>query len=638
MIAERFDKNPILAPDAKQSWEAEAVFNGCPAKKNGKIFLLYRAVSAPHYHTLAETRLPVSDIGIAESKDGLNFSKRSKFIVPERNWERFGCEDPRITKLGNKYYTFYTALSAYPFRADGIRIGLAVSKDLKTISEKHLVTPFNAKAMALFPEKINGKWWTILTVNTDKPPASICLASFDREEDLWSEALWQKWYGNFEKNSLPLRRTDRDQIEVGSPPLKTKDGWLLFYSYIQNYFSPHPLFRVEAVLLDLKNPTKIVARTDNPLLTPETYYEKTGRVQNIVFPSGAIAEKKRILLYYGSADTTCSVAFVSLPALMKSFDRAKESSQSLWMNEQNIISPNSKNSWEAKATFNPGVVHLKNKIHLLYRAMGPDNTSVLGYARSNDGLRIDYRSKNPAYVPREPFESKLQPGGNSGAEDPRLTKIGNRIYMCYTAYDGRNPPRVAMTSIAEEDFLKENWNWKKSVIISPPGIDDKDACLFPEKIDGNYLIIHRSDNDIDVSFNKDLDFDGTRWIEEERWIAPRPGMWDSMKVGIASPPLKTKKGWLILYHGVSENGTYRVGAVLSDLKNPLHVIARTDEPIFEPRTEYEKSGEVSNVVFPCGAVVVGKNLFMYYGGADKVVGVAVIPLQKILSILESYRY
>ncbi len=638
MIAERFSKNPVLTPDLKQSWEAEAVFNGCPVRKGNKIFLVYRAVSPAHYHALARTRLSVSDIGIAESRDGIGFSKRRKFIVPEEEWEKFGCEDPRATKLGGKYYVFYTALSTYPFRAEGIHVGLAVSKDLKKISAKHLVTPFNAKAMVLFPEKINGKFWAALTVNTDKPPAKICTVSFDKEEDLWSETKWQKWYQNFEKNSLPLQRTPQDQVEVGAPPLKTKGGWILFYSYIQDYFSPRPLFRVEAVLLDLKNPAKTIAQTANPLLVPEEYYERAGRVPNVVFPSGALAGEKCISLYYSSADTTCSLAFLPLPALMKSFTRLKESPRNLWTNEKQLIAPIPGNSWEAKATFNPGVLYLGGKVHMLYRAMSLDNTSVFGYATSNDGLTVDYRSKEPAYVPREPFESKSQPGSNSGCEDPRLTKIGARIYMCYTAYDGKNPPRVAFTSISEKDFLNQKWNWEKPVIISPPDLDDKDACLFPEKISGSYLIVHRSDNDIDISFKKDLRFDGKTWVEEERWIAPRPGTWDSAKVGIASPPLKTKKGWLVLYHGVSGNGVYRVGAVLSALKNPLKIIARTDEPIFEPRTDYEKSGQIPNVVFPCGAVTIGKNLFMYYGGADKVVGVATMPLDKLLRIVESYRY
>lgn len=637
MLIERSDRNPILKPKRIHSWEAEAVFNGCPIKKGNKIYLLYRALSLPHYHTAAETKLMVSDIGIAESKDGIDFHNRKRFITPEESWERFGCEDPRVTKLDGKYYIFYTALSTFPFRAEGIRVGVAITKDLKTVQEKHLVTPFNAKGMALFPERIQGKIWAILTVHTDKPPAKICLATFNKEEDIWKEAYWQKWHKNFEKYSLLLQRRPEDHIEVGAPPIKTKDGWLLIYSYIQNYFSPQRLFSIEAVLLDLKNPFKIVARTEAPLLTPEEYYERIGLVPNIIFPSGAILEKNLIYLYYGAADTTCCLAFIDLPVLLEKLLKIRIGRivELIRAKENPIIIPISEHSWESKATFNPAAVYLEDKVHLVYRAMSEDNTSVLGYATSQDGVHFDYRSSKPAYVPRESFEQKQVPGGNSGCEDPRLTKIGNKIYMLYTAFDGKNPPRVALTWILAKDFVKQKWTWAKPVLISPPDIDDKDACIFPEKIKGRYFIIHRSGDDIDSAFSPTLDFDGKTWLEEYRWILPRAGMWDSKKVGIAAPPIKTKKGWVLFYHGVSgEDGFYRVGACLLDLEDPTKVIARLDKPLFEPETDYEQKGIISNVVFPCGAVLVGEKIFVYYGGGDKVVGVATVKIEDLLKSLE----
>lgn len=638
MIIERYDKNPILAPNKNQSWEAESVLNGCPIEKGNKIFLVYRAISLPHYHTLARTKLMVSDIGIAESADGKNFYNRKRFIVPEYEWERFGCEDPRITKLNDKYYIFYTALSEYPFRAEGIKVGLAISKDLTHIQEKHLVTPFNAKAMALFPDRIAGKIWVILTVHTDKPPAEICLALLEKEEDLWSEKYWQKWYQNFEKYALPLQRRPQDHIEVGAPPIKTKYGWLVLYSYIKNYFSNNRLFGIEAVLLDLKNPIKILARTDYPLLTPEEYYERIGLVPNVVFPSGALMKKNSLYCYYGTADTTCSLAFIDMHGLINKMLKKGVKTEKFTRAKKNpIILPIKNHPWEAKLTFNPAAIYLDGKVHILYRAMSDDNTSTIGYAQSKDGLHIDYRSAEPVFIPRKPFEQKLTPGGNSGSEDPRLTKIDDRIYMLYTAFDGKNPPRVALTWIKAKDFLAQKWNWEKPVLISPPDQDDKDAALFPEKIKGKYLVIHRGGDDIDLSFCQTLNFDGTWWLEEYRWISPRKGMWDSKKVGIVAPPIKTDQGWLALYHGVSENNTYRVGAVLCDRKDPTKIIARTDEPIFEPETIYEKDGEISNVVFPCGVVLIGSKIFMYYGGADKVVGVATMELEKLLKTLESCR-
>jgi predicted GH43/DUF377 family glycosyl hydrolase len=635
MIIKRFEKNPILKPNKNQPWEAVAVFNACPIQKGNKIFLLYRALSLPHYHASVRAHMTISEIGIAESKDGINFKNRRKFIVSEYEWEKFGCEDPRVTKLDNKYYIFYTALSSWPPHAETIKVGLAITRDLEKIKEKHLITPFNAKAMVLFPEKIKGKFWAILTVNTDRPPAKICLAFFNKEEELWSEKYWLKWYQNFEKYSLPLQRRPQDHIEVGAPPIKTKYGWLLFYSYIRDYFSPQRLLGVEVIILDLENPFKIISKTDFPILTPEEYYEKYGLVPNVIFPSGALKKENNIWLYYGAADTTCCLAFVELSSLLKEmveygrkmimFERAKENP---------IITPDKKHFWESKATFNPGAIYLQKKVHLLYRAMSEDNTSTFGYACSKDGIHIDYRSPEPVYFPREPFEQKIQPGANSGCEDPRLTKINNKIYMCYTAFNGKDPPRVALTWIWVEDFLKKQWNWAKPILLSPADLNDKNAFVFPEKVNGKYLIVHRVGYDIDYSFSETLNFKGDIYLEEHRWIPRRKGWWDSKKVGACAPPIKTKAGWILLYHGISEDNIYRVGAVLLDLKNPLKILGRTTYPLLEPETSYEKEGQVSNVVFPCGVVLIGKKLFVYYGGADKVVGVAMVEIKKILEVLK----
>jgi predicted GH43/DUF377 family glycosyl hydrolase len=638
MIIKRSKANPLLEPNLEQSWEAQAVFNGCTVKKGNKIHMLYRALSLPHYHTLAGVKIEVSEIGAAESTDGCNFTERRRLILPEHSWEKFGCEDPRVTKLGKKYYIFYTALSTYPFTAEGIKTGLAISKDLKTIDEKHLVTPFNSKAMALFPEKINGKIWAIISVNTDKPPSKICLASFSKEKDIWSQSKWKRWYVNLKKHCLPLKRNENDQIEVGAPPIKTKHGWLLIYSYIKNYFSPQRLFTMEAVLLDLKNPLKIIARSDMPLLTPEAYYERFGMVPNVIFPSGALINKDWLDVYYGAADTTCCLVSFKMQSLLDHILKKEKKSRLKRPRKTPLLEPVKNHFWESKATFNPGAICIDGKIHLLYRAMSEDNTSVLGYASSKDGIHIDYRSKEPVYVPREPFEQKLVPGGNSGCEDPRLTRIGNKIYMIYTVFDGKHPPRIALTSITVKDFLNKKWNWAKPVPLSPPALDDKDAFVFPEKVKGKYIIVHRSGDDMDLAFEPTLDFKGDTWLEEYRWLAPRKGWWDSKKVGATAPPIKTKKGWLLLYHGVSDDNCYRIGAALLDLKNPVKIIGRTDYPIFEPETQYEKQGEVSNVVFPCGMAEIEGTLFVYYGGADKVTGVATIKTKKLLDVFESYKY
>jgi predicted GH43/DUF377 family glycosyl hydrolase len=170
--------------------------------------------------------------------------------------------------------------------------------------------------------------------------------------------------------------------------------------------------------------------------------------------------------------------------------------------------------------------------------------------------------------------------------------------------------------------------------VTPPGFDDKDTCLFPNKIEGQYFILHRVGDEMCGDYFKSLNFKTQKVQKCIHIIGPRANMWDSEKVGICAPPLKTKYGWLLLYHGVSRShSTYRVGAVLLDLKDPAILLARTTDPIFEPKEEYEKVGIVNNVVFPCGMVEKDGLLYIYYGGADTVVGVATIELERVLEAL-----
>jgi len=266
--------------------------------------------------------------------------------------------------------------------------------------------------------------------------------------------------------------------------------------------------------------------------------------------------------------------------------------------------------------------------------MGADNTSVIGHAQSKNGVKITSRDAEPAYVPREPFEKRQQDGAGSGCEDPRVTRIGNTLYMAYTAFDGKNPWRAALTSISIKDFLAKKWDkWEKPQLVTPDPVQDKDTALLPEKIGGQYMILHRIDPLLCADFLDTLDFKKSRLTRCIEIMGPRPGMWDSKKIGIAGPPVKTKKGWLLIYHGVSKTGTYRLGAVLLDLKNPSVVISRSVDTIFEPLEEYERVGVVRNAVFSCGQVARADTLYLYYGGADTVTGVAKVSLKKLLNIL-----
>lgn len=634
IIFKRSDENPVLLPEPDNNWEGEATFNGCSVVYKGKVVLLYRAESLSL--TEAAGKRTISSIGYTDSRDGVHFRNRYQFIRPEFEWERYGCEDPRVTRLGDKYFIFYTALSKYPFQADGIKVGLAITRDFKQIEAKYPVTTFNSKAMALFPERINGKIAAVLSVNTDRPPTKIALAYFDDETQIWSENFWNKWYETLNSRAIPLERSPHDQIEVGAPPVKTRYGWLLVYSHIQNYYAPPAVFGIEAALVSLNNPGEVLGRTKKPLLIPREQYERYGRVPNIVFPSGAYIKGKELRLYYGAADTTTALATIELEPLLREILGIEVNAIKLKRFFDNpVLLPNPQNPWEAHAVFNPGAIYEKGRVHIVYRAMSMDNTSVLGYASTADGTRITERLPQPIYVPRKDFEAKHVPGGNSGCEDPRLTRIEDNIYMCYTAYNGRDLPRVALTHIKLEDFLNKHWNWAEPVLISPAGMDDKDAAVFPRKIKGKYVILHRLGDSIWIDFVDDLDFDGNRWIYGQVLLEPTAAPRVHKKIGIAGPPIETSYGWLLLCHGVTVKGNiYDINAALLALDEPQSVIGRTYSTIMEPETDYEKNGIVNNVVFSCGAVVIQDTLYFYYGGGDKVIGVATVSMSELMDKLK----
>jgi len=626
----RSEHNPILSPKREHPWEAYAAFNWSPVKVGKETVVVYRAVS--ERELLEEPKIHRSVIGRATLQGSSHVTDRMPFITPEADFEKYGCEDPRVTKIDDTYYTFYTALSEYPFSANGIRVAVALSKDMKTVTERHLVTPFNAKAMALFPDKINGKYAAILTFHTDLPGTNIALALFNKIEDIWSESYWKEWYEHRGEHVIDLHRGGDDQVEVGAAPIKTEEGWLLVYSHANNYFSsPDHKFGIEAVLLDKKNPMRIVGRTKGAFMAPEEYYEQTGMVPNIVFPSGVLMKGKNLEIFYGGTDTHGCIAYVKLADLLQSMLPNAPKLVTRFPGNP-IITPRQGVAFEAHGTFNPAAIDLKNTIHILYRCMSDDDTSTVGLACSKDGFVIDTRENTPIYIPRADFETKKHPG-NSGCEDPRIMEIGENLIMTYTAYDG-GVPKVAITTIKKTDFLKRSWDkWSMPEIITPPEVDNKDACIIPERTPQGYVFLHRVSESICADILSSLDFKKEKVTRCIELIRPRRGMWDGRKVGIAGPALRTSKGWLLFYHGVSDTGTYRVGAALLDLKDPTHVLARTATPLLEPVEDYEMKGVVPKVVFPCGVVRRKDLIYLYYGGADQVVGVATLSQKTLLKIL-----
>jgi predicted GH43/DUF377 family glycosyl hydrolase len=307
-----------------------------------------------------------------------------------------------------------------------------------------------------------------------------------------------------------------------------------------------------------------------------------------------------------------------------------------------VIFPARDSYWESKATFNPTAFIHDGKVHVLYRAIGVGDISTIGYVSSNDGYNLSGRTFKPVYIHKNfspDFSNSIfyNSGGGwgGGAEDPRITKIDNMLYMTYTAFDGWGSVRIGLTSISLEDFLNKKWNWKKPVLISPPGQVHKNWVIFPEKIKGKYAILHSLSPDILIEYVQDLNsFDGKKFIESVHQDHPK---WQSREKGIrgvGGAPIKTKYGWLLIYHGTEDN-RYKLYAMILDLKDPTKILYRTKEPILEPDAFYENQGIASGIVYSCGAIVKGENLFIYYGGADMVSCVATANLKLFLKELMS---
>jgi predicted GH43/DUF377 family glycosyl hydrolase len=248
--------------------------------------------------------------------------------------------------------------------------------------------------------------------------------------------------------------------------------------------------------------------------------------------------------------------------------------------------------------------------------MGDDMVSRLGYASSNDGQYIDERIDHPVFEPENPSEVR-------GVEDPRVTVSGDRCYMTYTAYG--QTAQIGITSIKSKDLLEKNWYWSERTFPFP-GVTNKDSALFPVKVRGKFVLFHRIEPNLCIAFSDDM----RNWNDSRIVMTPRENSWDSIKVGIAGPPIEIEEGWLQIYHGVDQNKVYRLGALLLEKDNPEKILYRSEAPLFEPQMDYERNGFVPNVVFSCGAIRRGNEVLISYGAADTVVSVSKFSLDEIL--------
>lgn len=312
-----------------------------------------------------------------------------------------------------------------------------------------------------------------------------------------------------------------------------------------------------------------------------------------------------------------------------------------------IIAPRKEHHWEAYQTFNPAALLEDGTVHILYRALGHDGISRLGYAKSHDGITIAERSSEPVYTsPSTCHDHLTDPimynsgGGWGGCEDPRLVRIDDRVYLTFVAFDGWGSVQMVLSWIELNDFLNQRWKWKEPVRISPPGEVHKNWVLFPEKIKGKYAILHSISPNIMVDYFDSFDeFDArdgrTYYIKSHYAKDSGQKRWDTWVRGAGPPPIKTKYGWLLLYHAMDarDPNRYKLGAMILDEKDPTTILYRAQYPILEPDEYYENNGHKAGIIYSCGAVVIDGRLLIYYGGSDTVTCVAMADLDTFLDAL-----
>ncbi len=282
--------------------------------------------------------------------------------------------------------------------------------------------------------------------------------------------------------------------------------------------------------------------------------------------------------------------------------------------------------YQVNSTFNPGAVRHNGQTYLLVRVEDMRGYSHLTFARSRDGITNWQIDEEPTFMPDPVYYEEQW-----GIEDPRIVWLAEReeYAVTYVSFSKDGP----MVSLA---LSKDLHSFSRKGAMLPP--EDKDASLFPRLINDRYVLIHRpiirGEAHMWISFSPDLKY----WGDHKILIPVRPGRWDSTRVGLGPPPIETREGWLIIYHGVRitvSGALYRVGMALLDLEKPWEIIRRSEEWVFGPREPYERVGDVPGVTFPTGIVLneTSGELLMYYGAADTCVCLAMAKLDNLLDYL-----
>ncbi len=456
---------------------------------------------------------------------------------------------------------------------------------------------------------------------------------------------------------LKPRKSKFDSGKITLSNVFLKDEGIAVFYYCED---KNGKFAVGLAFFDKDNPKKLLWRSDKPIWTPK----QKGQVVN---PIGVGEINDNIIFYFQNSKG--ELASIKLPVKLTKKKRERKAEAVLKKVPENpIFGPIDGRAWESFAAFNPTAFEHNGKIYLLYRAMGWDALSTVGCAISENGINITERYDNPIYVPRKEFEGaticedkngltkSMSGGGWGGCEDARATIIDDRLYLLYVAFNGQQEMDIAVSSISLKDFDKKDWKkWtdpklitcrdiktksKKSTVeliedrpsVVQTGTGEKDAAVLPEKINGKYVVFHRTWPNIVFDYVDNLNFDGKTFLKGEYIIPVRKHMWDSHKIGLGATPVRIKEGWLLIYNAVDlkDFSKYKIGAMILDAKNLEKILYRSVDPILEPETNYENNGNKHGIVFATGAIIKDGTLFVYYGGSDKYACVATASLDEFV--------
>jgi len=286
-----------------------------------------------------------------------------------------------------------------------------------------------------------------------------------------------------------------------------------------------------------------------------------------------------------------------------------------------VIAPRG-NSWEEAGTFNPAVIVRGDKVVMLYRAQDKQGTSRLGYAESTDGIHFTRRDE-PVLSPSAEYEA------DGGVEDPRLVQFGDTYYLTYTGYNKKDAQLCLANS-------KDLIHWDRKGVIIPANKGNwnvkwtKSGAIVPEKINGKYWMYFLGttpDNKDQAGLASSTDL--LHWTEATQVpvLPVRPGRFDSRVAEPGPSPIVTSKGIVLVYNGADDKLVYRTGVAIFDRNDPRKLLWRSDEPVFMPEKNWEKIGQVPNVVFVEGMIQQRDRYLFYYGGGDTNVGIAEAPIR-----------